>query len=112
MTPVVVGVAQERELADAIRMAAPDAVLLTGQTSFADLVVLAREAALAVGNDSGPMHLFAAAGCPMLVLFGSDSSPALSAPHGAQVRTLRAKVIADLTVEQVLNALPKPRSIP
>jgi ADP-heptose:LPS heptosyltransferase len=112
LTPVVIGVEHERDLADTIRKAAPDAVLLTGQTSFGDLVVLGREAALAVGNDSGPMHLFAAAGCPMLVLFGSDSSPALSAPHGAQVRTLRATAIADLTVEQVLNALPQARSVP
>ncbi len=112
LTPVVVGGEQERELAEAIRKVAPDAVLLAGQTSFGDLVVLGREAALAVGNDSGPMHLFAAAGCPMLVLFGGDSSPTLSAPHGARVRTLQATAIADLTVEQVLNALPEARSIP
>ena len=112
LTPVVVGGEQERGLADVIKRAASDALLLTGQTSFADLVVLGREAALAVGNDSGPMHLFAASGTPMLVLFGSDSSPALSAPLGAQVRTLQAKAITDLTVEQVLNALPAARSVP
>jgi ADP-heptose:LPS heptosyltransferase len=112
LTPVVTGVEQERDLAEAIKKMAPDAVLLTGQTSFGDLVVLGREAALAVGNDSGPMHLYAASGCPMLVLFGRDSSPALSAPIGAQVRTLQAKSIADLTVEQVLNGLPLARSVP
>ena len=112
LTPVVVGSAPESELADAIKKEAPDTVSLTGETSFADLIVLARDAALAVGNDTGPMHLFATAGCPMLVLFGADSSPHMSAPHGAHVRSLQAKPISALTVEQVLNALPEPRSVP
>lgn len=111
-TPVVIGGESERPLADAIAAQAPDARSLIGQTSFRDLIVLGRDAALAVGNDTGPMHLFATAGCPMLVLFGSDSSPELSAPHGAHVRTLRAKPISDLTVEQVLNALPEARTVP
>jgi ADP-heptose:LPS heptosyltransferase len=111
-TPVVVGSEPEAALADAIRKQAPDTVSLTGQTSFADLAVLGRDAALAVGNDTGPMHLFATAGCPMLVLFGADSSPELSAPHGTHVRTLQAKPISNLTVEQVLNALPEARTVP
>ena len=111
-TPVVVGSEQEAPLTDAIKNAASDTMSLTGQTTFADLVVLGRDAALAVGNDTGPMHLLATAGCPMLVLYGSDSSPTLSAPHGTHVRTLQAKPISDLTVEQVLNALPEARSVP
>lgn len=112
LTPVVIGSGQEEGLADAIKQVAPDTQSLTGQTSFADLIVLGRDAALAVGNDTGPMHLFAAAGCPTLVLFGSDSSAARSAPNGANVRTLQAKAIGDLTVEQVLNALPQARAVP
>lgn len=111
-TPVVVGTASESDLADAIKAAAPDTVVLNGQTTFADLVVLGRDAALAVGNDTGPMHLFATAGTPMLSLFGADSSPHMSAPHGAHVKSLQAKPISDLTVEQVLNALPEPRAVP
>ena len=39
-------------------------------------------AALAVGNDTGPAHLIAAAGAPTLVLFSGDSDPALCAPRG------------------------------
>lgn len=110
--PVVVGSASESDLAAAIMKQAPDTVSIAGETTFADLVVLGRDAALAVGNDTGPMHLFATAGTPMLVLFGADSSPQMSAPHGAHVKTLQAKPISDLTVEQVLNALPEPRAVP
>ena len=110
--PVVIGGEQERDLAAAITAAATDAKSLVGQTTFSDLLALGRDAALAVGNDTGPMHLFAAAGCPLLVLFGADSSPALNAPQGDHVKALQAKPIADLTVEQVLNALPKARALP
>ncbi len=112
LTPVVIGSDQERDLAAAIVKAAPDTQSLVGRTGFADLAALGREAAFAVGNDTGPMHLFAAMACPMLVLYGSDSSPALSAPHGAWVHTLQAKPIERLTVEQVLNALPAARPVP
>ena len=111
-TPVVVGRQDEEPLAEEINKVASDVVSLVGQTSFADLIALGREAALAVGNDTGPMHLFAAAGCPMLVLFGAESSPELNVPHGAQVKSLQAKPIADLTVEQVLNAVPEARPVP
>ena len=41
-----------------------------------------RRAALAVGNDTGPMHLAAAIGCPCVVLFSAASDPALTAPRG------------------------------
>ena len=112
MTPVVLGGEQESDLAAIITKAAPDTQSLVGQTSFADLAVLGREAALAVGNDTGPMHLLAAAGCPSLVLFGGESSPALSSPRGRSVRTLQAANITDLTVEQVLAGLPEKRHIP
>lgn len=112
IVPVVVGSESERALATAITQETPDTCSLIGETNFRDLIVLGREAAFAVGNDTGPMHLFAAAGCPMLVLFGADSSPELSTPHGVDVRTLKANPISDLTVEQVLNALPEARSVP
>jgi ADP-heptose:LPS heptosyltransferase len=111
-TPVVVGSDSESPLADAIKKEAADTQSLTGKTTFADLAVLGRDGALAVGNDTGPMHLFAATSCPVLVLFGADSSPEMSAPHGTHVRSLQAKPIDDLTVEQVLNALPQARAVP
>ena len=46
-------------------------------------------AGLYVGNDSGASHLAAAAGAPTLALFG-PSDPAVWAPVGPSVRTMRA----------------------
>jgi ADP-heptose:LPS heptosyltransferase len=100
--PIVVGTAAEKPIAREI----PTAVDLTGQTNFGDLADLGRAARFAIGNDTGPMHLLATAGCPSLVLFSHDSDPALCAPRGPDVRLLRRPHLASLKVDDVLPALP------
>jgi len=105
VTPVVIGIASERPLAATIRASCPEARDLTGQTSFAEIAALARQAKAAVGNDTGPMHLIAAAGCPSVVLFSADSDPALCAPRG-QVTVLRRADLAQLSADEVAAALP------
>nr|WP_255575148.1 glycosyltransferase family 9 protein [Caldovatus aquaticus] len=102
---VVVGGPAEAPLAAAIRARAPGTVDLTGRTGFADLGALARRAALAVGNDTGPTHLVAMCGCPTLALFGEDSDPALCAPCGPHVEVLRHVPLAALEPRQVAAAL-------
>jgi len=104
--PVLLGAAAERKLTGAIAAAAPGSIDLAGQTGLDDLVALGRGAALAVGNDTGPMHLLAVAGAPALVLFSAASDPALCAPRGPQVAILRVPALADLAVETVLRQLP------
>src|SRR3546814_1785490 len=75
ITPVLIGQRAEQQAIDAITDACPAAVSLLGQTSIAELATLARGAALAVGNDTGPMHTPAAAGCPPPVLYSAESDP-------------------------------------
>jgi ADP-heptose:LPS heptosyltransferase len=109
LTPVVLGTGGEAPLAATILAAAPSARDLTGRTSLFDLATLGRGAALAVGNDTGPMHLLAAVGCPSVVLFSADSDPALTAPRGpggAWPVVLRKPDLADLPPERVVAALP------
>ncbi|TVQ84729.1 MAG: glycosyltransferase family 9 protein [Micavibrio sp.] len=106
-TPVILGGGAETEIAAEITKLCPAAKNLCGKTSFADIAALARHAALAVGNDTGPMHLIAAAGCPVISLFSGDSKPAQSAPHGADVTVLRAIPIENLAPEEVLAAFTK-----
>ncbi len=105
ITPVVLGSAHESPLAAAI----PAAIDLTGRTTLADIATLARWAAFAVGNDTGPMHLIAAVGCPAVVLFSAASDPALTAPRGpggAWPTVLRVADLADLPAGRVAAALP------
>jgi ADP-heptose:LPS heptosyltransferase len=58
-----------------------------------------------VGNDTGPTHLVATAGCPTLALFGEDSDPALCAPRGPAAQVLRHMPLAELGPEAVRAAL-------
>jgi ADP-heptose:LPS heptosyltransferase len=102
ITPVMIGQGAERALAEIVKMAAPAAIDLTDKTDFFEIAALGRSAALAVGNDTGPMHLLAAAGAPSLVLFSAESDPARCAPRGAKVHTLRADDLAALPTEAVL----------
>lgn len=99
LTPVTVGGADARDLGR--DLAAAGALDLTGRTSLGEVAALARRATLAVGNDTGPMHLIAAAGCRSIVLFSRASDPALCAPRGRQVEVLRYPDLADLAVEDV-----------
>lgn len=100
----VVGTAEERVLGATIAAAAPGVVDLTGRTAIADLASIARAASLAVGNDTGPMHLIPMAGCRSVVLFSGASNPALCAPRGRDVQVLRETNLGDLPLDRVIEA--------
>jgi ADP-heptose:LPS heptosyltransferase len=110
ITPVLIGADSEAAALGAIARHVPEGINLCGKTSFEEIVVLARAALGAVGNDTGPMHLTAAAGCPSLVLFSSESDPDLCAPRpgvqGGKVAVLRKPDLIALSVAEVQAALP------
>jgi lipopolysaccharide heptosyltransferase II len=59
------------------------ALNLAGRTTLKQLASLLRAADLMVSNDSGPMHLAAALGTPVVGIF-TCTSPALSGPAGTR----------------------------
>jgi heptosyltransferase-3 len=78
--------------------AGPEDPPLEGCVHIADLYELAcwlAAARLYIGNDSGITHLAAAAGTPVLALFG-PTDPAVWAPRGPNVRVGRWKVAGAL----------------
>jgi ADP-heptose:LPS heptosyltransferase len=106
ITPVLIGTnAEAREIAR-IKADCPAALDLHGRTGFAHLAELGRRAVVAVGNDTGPMHLLAAAGCPSVVLFSHESDPARISPRGPWVAIRQAASLQDLPVETAIAALP------
>lgn len=109
ITPVLLGAREEKSLLQSIAAAAPGARSLAGETSLLEIAALGRGARGAVGNDTGPMHLIAATGIPVVSLFSRASDPALCAPRGPQgtgtVTVLRADPLSSLSEATVAQAL-------
>jgi heptosyltransferase-3 len=82
--------------------------MLEGAVRMASLYDLAgwlRTARVYVGNDSGITHLAAAAGAPVVAIFG-PTDPAIWAPRGDRVRVVAGKP-DEVTVEEVLDAVDR-----
>jgi ADP-heptose:LPS heptosyltransferase len=109
---VVIGGLGDAGLAHAIQRQAPRARDLTGRTDLVQIAGLGARAAVAIGNDLGPLHLIAAAGAPTIALFATGDDPAVAAPRG-HVTVLHAPALKDLqpaSVAQTALALARPAS--
>lgn len=81
---VLLGGPDETAFARTVRQAGgPGVTDLSGQTSLRDLIGIFTRCRLAFGPDSGPMHIAAASGAPVVSLWGA-TSPVRSAPWGSK----------------------------
>jgi len=60
---------------------ATNGINLGGRTSLSELAYLYKKARFVITTDSGPMHLAAAVGTPVIALFG-PTDPARTGPYG------------------------------
>jgi ADP-heptose:LPS heptosyltransferase len=101
--------AQEQERSAPVLALLPDAIDLTGRLTLPEVAACMRKLDLFIGNDSGLMHLAAAAGTPTLGLFG-PSRASQYAPAGRHVEVAiapgpeGAAPMALLTVDAVVEA--------
>lgn len=77
--------AEGAALADALDY--PDVVNLAGKTTLRETAAVMSRAMVFVGNDSGPAHLAAAVGAPLVVLSGADD-PKETSPISNKKRLL------------------------
>jgi lipopolysaccharide heptosyltransferase II len=79
---VILGSAEDRPLGEKLQEALPERCLnLTGQTSLLEMVEWIRLCDLMVTNDTGPMHIAAALGTPVVAIFG-PTEPWRTGPYG------------------------------
>jgi heptosyltransferase-2 len=90
---VVLGSAKERAIGDEVVASAahPRVRNLCGATSLADVVDLLAAAEVAVSNDSGLLHMAAAAGAPVVAIYGS-SSPQFTPPLTARAAVVSLEI--------------------
>ena len=104
----VVGTGQDRAAVEVITRASPSVINLAERTDFGQLAAVGRKALAIVGNDTGPMHVMAAVGAQSLILMSGKSHPFVTLPEAQNVRRLQVNSLAELSVEQVLKAMPLP----
>lgn len=84
----ILGGSDDRQLGDAIAHTLPEScVNLAGRTSLHEMIEWLRRCDLLVTNDTGPMHIAAALGCPVLALFG-PTDPRRTGPYGQIARAM------------------------
>jgi heptosyltransferase-2 len=89
---ILFGTSGEKEMAARICSTMKGrAISLVGQTSMRDLSALFSACSLFIGNDSGAMHVAAAAGLPVIGIFGS-TDPEGTAPVTPQSTLIREAV--------------------
>ena len=89
---VMIGGPDERaDVAAVSRMMKTPAIDLAGATTVGLLPALLSKASLLITNDSGPMHIAAGVGTPVVALFGPTSA-LLTGPYGAGHSVLTGNV--------------------
>lgn len=125
-TPVIVGGKDDVRVAEAVLASANGtAVDLSGKTTLVELAAVAARAAVFVSGDSGPMHVAAAVGTPVVAIFGPTTPELGFAPrtkaaeivqralecrpchrHGPQVCPLgHFKCMRDIAASDVMSAV-------
>lgn len=79
LSSVVLWGPEERALAERVSAASADAAAPAPPTTIADVVALARAAAVVVAGDTGPLHVAAAVGAPVVGVYG-PSDPRRNGP--------------------------------
>jgi len=112
LEPVIAGDASDREAGEAVRALIPrGALLLAGRTGLPELAALLKLARVVIANDSGPAHLAAAVGSPVVALFGPTHEAFGFAPRGERVRVIsRALACRPCTVHGGLRCPLKRRA--
>ncbi len=82
LTPVVLWGPGEDALAQAVIDASSGHAVLAPPTRVADLVALARQAAMVISGDTGPLHIATAVGTPTVGIFG-PTNPDRNGPCNA-----------------------------
>lgn len=110
---------KKEDAADIVSRMKGEGINLGGKTTLTELACIYKDALAVISTDSGPMHLAAAVGTPVIALFG-PTDPSRTGPYGAGHVIIRTdlscspcllkkcptkKCMTDILPEQVLAAV-------
>ncbi|CAG9179436.1 hypothetical protein LMG23992_04003 [Cupriavidus laharis] len=106
--PVLIGTPAEAEHIAQIADKFPGVINLCGKTPLPEMMALIADADLLIGTDTGPTHVAAAFGTPVVAIFGPTLShvtgPAGDSNRLRIVKPLTGTLIEDVQVSQVVEA--------
>ena len=89
---IFTGSRQDRdEIDDIIKRMEEKPINLAGKTSLKELAYLYSKCQLLITTDTGPMHIAAAMGCPVVALFG-PTAPWRTGPYGRDHKVVRDEI--------------------
>jgi ADP-heptose:LPS heptosyltransferase len=94
---------EEREFARDIRQQFPPSIIILDQLTIPQLAAAQARLAAFVTNDTGPMHIAAAVGTPVVLLL-DKRAPESYLPQGDHHRVIYSNVISDMSVDEVYIA--------
>lgn len=105
---VLTGSSAERFLAKRFSQRIPNAVDLVGRTSLLELAAVMTRLNAFATQDTGPLHVAAAMGTPLVALFG-PTDPARTGPYPSRPhqRVIRALTTAEIEAPTVAEALER-----
>lgn len=96
--------ASAQEIAASLDADGVSSVDLAGALDLLGCAALLERATLFIGNDSGLMHIAAAAGAPTLGLFG-PSDERVYGPYGPRARALRGRPVEEIMTDESYSHL-------
>ncbi|HUK83093.1 MAG TPA: glycosyltransferase family 9 protein [Verrucomicrobiae bacterium] len=100
---VLTGSAGERTRIERIALGCRN---LAGGTDLFELAELYARCCVVIANDSGPMHIAAAVGTPVVAIFG-PTDPALTGPYGKQHVVLRSGIACSPCLKEHCTHIPR-----
>ena len=90
---IFTGSAADKAAIEAIQsVMSTEAVNLAGRTTLKQLAYLYQKCAVVISTDTGPMHIAAAMGSPLVVALFGPTSPLKTGPYGGRKKVIRAGV--------------------
>jgi ADP-heptose:LPS heptosyltransferase len=94
---------EERPLLPAMRTLFPKATVILDRLSIPELAAAQARLTVFVSNDTGPMHVAAAVGSPIVLLL-DKRAPDSYLPRASQRRVIYSNTIPNISVEEVYSA--------
>jgi len=101
--PIVFAGPEERPMVSQMKGLFPPATVIFDRLTIPQLAAAEARLAVLVANDTGPMHIAAAVGTPVVLLL-DRRAPESYIPLGDQHRVIYSGTIPEITVEEVYSA--------